>query len=902
MTKKRVHELAKELTIESKDLIAHLRSLGIEVKSHQSSLEDGDVERVKRLLRANEPHDLIEKRVKDTVIRRRVVHKPVEETKASVVEAGELRTDSDKTETPSEPAKVSHKTAAKERVSKVHAPKEVVQTEASHQEISPEKAHVPSPISSAPHEAPAERIGVEDDLAVAKPAFPRKARTALAEKPAAVTPPISGEPAEKPPEKGKLPAAAQPRPAHRPLEAKRVPYAKTGLAVSIASALPSPAEKPKRDEEEKPRKKSKAPVEVLIEEQPPARKKAFVKKIGEKKTGRIDTEFEERPSRWKEAKKPAIVKMLKTAITVPKAVKRRIKVGETITVGELGKKIGVKVGEIINKLIPLGMMETKNQPIDSDVATLIAAEFGYQVEAAEIDYDGEIQKKMDIPPEKLKRRAPVVTVMGHVDHGKTSLLDAIRKTNVIGGEAGGITQAIGAYHVHIKDRDIVFLYTPGHEAFTAMRARGAKVTDIVVLVVAADDGVMEQTVEAINHSRVAGVPIIVAINKIDKPGADPEKIKQALTEYNLLSEACGGDTIFCEISAKKKEGIEELLEMILLQADMMDLKADPERCARGVVIEATLDRGRGPVATILIQEGTLKEGDAFVSKSEYGRVRAMINDGGTRIKNAGPSMPVEVIGFSRVPQVGTGFICLEDEKKTRNIAEYWIRKEREKELSSYSKITLEQLYQKIKEGVKDFNVIIKGDVQGSIEALTEALNKLSTADVRLKIIHASTGAVTETDVMLASASNAIIIGFNVRPDSRVSEVAGQEGVEIKLYDIIYNVISDMKDAMEGLLEPVYRQVTQGRAEVRQLFKIPKAGTIAGSYVLDGKIARNSLLKLVRDGVVVYDGKVISLKRVKDDAREVTAGFECGIGIEGFNDLHMGDIIESYVNEEVERKL
>ena len=594
--------------------------------------------------------------------------------------------------------------------------------------------------------------------------------------------------------------------------------------------------------------------------------------------------------------------MLKTAITVPKAVKRRIKVGETITVGELGKKMGVKVGEIINKLIPLGMMITINQPIDSDVATLIAAEFGYQVEAAEIDYDGEIQKKMDISPDKLKPRAPVVTVMGHVDHGKTSLLDAIRQTNVIGGEAGGITQAIGAYHVHIKDRDIVFLDTPGHEAFTAMRARGAKVTDIVVLVVAADDGVMEQTVEAINHSRVAGVPIIVAINKIDKPGADPEKIKQALTEYNLLSEAWGGDTIFCEISAKKKEGIEELLEMILLQADMMDLKADPERCARGVVIEAKLDRGRGPVATILIQEGTLKEGDAFVSKSEYGRVRAMINDAGARIKNAGPSMPVEVIGFSRVPQVGTEFICLEDEKKTRNIAEYWIRKEREKELSSYSKITLEQLYQKIKEGVKDFNVIVKGDVQGSIEALTEALNKLSTADVRLKIIHASTGAVTETDVMLASASNAIIIGFNVRPDSRVSEVAEQEGVEIKLYDIIYNVISDMKDAMEGLLEPVYRQVTQGRAEVRQLFKIPKAGTIAGSYVLDGKIAKNSLLKLVRDGVVVYDGKIISLKRVKDDAKEVAAGFECGIGIEGFNDLHMGDIIESYVNEEVERKL
>jgi translation initiation factor IF-2 len=637
-----------------------------------------------------------------------------------------------------------------------------------------------------------------------------------------------------------------------------------------------------------------------MEDQPAVKKKAFIKKIVEKKSKRDDLDTDERPSRWRESKK-AVVKMQKTAITVPKAVKRRIKVGETISVGELAKKMGVKVSEVINKLIALGMMATINQPIDCDAATLIATEFGYQVESSGMDYDEEIQKA-EIAPEKLRARAPVVTVMGHVDHGKTSLLDAIRETNVIGGEAGGITQAIGAYHVHIKNRDIVFLDTPGHEAFTAMRARGAKVTDIVVLVVAADDGVMEQTVEAINHSRVAGVPIIVAINKIDKPGADPEKIKQALTEYNLLSEAWGGDTIFCEISAKKKLGIEELLEMILLQADIMDLKADPDRFARGVVIEAKLDRGRGPVATILIQEGTLREGDAFVAKSEFGRVRAMINDSGKRVKEAGPSIPVEVIGFSRVPQAGTEFICLEDEKKTRSIAEYWIRKERARELSEYSKITLEQLYQKIKEGVKAFNVIIKGDVQGSIEALTDALNKLSTADVRLKIIHASAGAITETDVMLASASNALIIGFNVRPDSRVSEVAEQEGVEIKLYDIIYNVIADMKAAMEGLLEPIYRQVVQGRAEVRQLFKVPKIGTIAGCYVLDGKIVRSSPLKLVRNGVVVYDGVILSLRRQKDDSREVAAGFECGIGIEGYNDLREGDIIETYVNEEVARKL
>ena len=456
--------------------------------------------------------------------------------------------------------------------------------------------------------------------------------------------------------------------------------------------------------------------------------------------------------------------------------------------------------------------------------------------------------------------------------------------------------------MHINSRDIVFLDTPGHEAFTAMRARGAQVTDIVVLVVAADDGVMGQTIEAINHSKVAGVPIIVAINKIDKPGADPEKIKQSLTEHGLLSEQWGGETIFCEVSAKKKMGIEDLLELILLQADVLELKADPDVSARGVIIEAKLDRGRGPVATVLIQQGTLREGDAFVSKTEFGRVRAMNNDQGRRVKEARPAMPVEVIGFSSVPQTGAEFVCVEDEKKARNIAEYWIRKAREKELSASSKITLEQLYQKIKEGVKDLNVIIKADVQGSIEAISDALHKLSTEDVQMKVIHSSTGAISETDVMLASASNAIIIGFNVRPDARVSELAQQEGVEIKLYDIIYNIIADVRAAMEGLLEPEYKEVVQGRAEVRELFKVPKVGIIAGCHVTDGKITRAAGIKLVRDSVAVFDGKILSLRRFKDDAREVLAGFDCGIGIEGYNDIHVGDVIESYIIETLERKL
>jgi translation initiation factor IF-2 len=652
---------------------------------------------------------------------------------------------------------------------------------------------------------------------------------------------------------------------------------------------------------ERPKKKGKAQVEVFIEEEKKIPSRKILEKKIEKRLKKHDEDQEVIFTKWREGKKSAPAKMKKTEITVPKAIKRRIKVGETISVGDLAKRMGVKASEIINKLMSMDVMATINQTIDYDIASIVAGEFSFQVEPAEMEFE-ESASKTPSTTENLKPRAPVVTIMGHVDHGKTSLLDAIRQSNVIDGEAGGITQAIGAYHVHINGRDIVFLDTPGHEAFTAMRARGAQVTDIVVLVVAADDGVMGQTVEAINHSKVAGVPIIVAINKIDKPGADPEKIKQALTEHGLLSEQWGGDTIFCEVSAKKKINIEELLEMILLQADVMELKADPDLPARGIIIEAKLDRGRGPVATVLIQEGTLKEGDSFVSKTESGRVRAMINDQGRRIQEAGPSMPVEVIGFSSVPQTGAEFFCVEDEKKARGIADYWTRKAREKELSSLSKVTLEQLYQRIKEGVKECGVIIKADVQGSIGAISDALNKLSTDDIKLKIIHSSTGAISETDVMLASASKAIIIGFNVRPDARVVEIAQQEGVEIKLYDIIYNVISDVRAAMEGLLEPEYKEVVQGRAEVRELFKVPKVGTIAGCYVTDGKIMRSNNLKLVRDSVVVFDGKILSLKRFKDDAREVQAGFECGISIEGFNDIHPGDVIEAYITETLAKKL
>lgn len=895
MTKKRVYELAKELGIENKELISRLEKLGIAVKSASSGLEDNDVEKVRIEFQLGEPREMVEQRIKSTVIRRRAVRPVVEEVKPEPppVEA-EIRITPDEEKIEKIVAKevIKEKVVPKEVQPKPAAPREVIPEATAPKEISPTEAITPEKAKVETQE------DIREKPAAVVEEIPKKLKKKIGVVEKKAVPP---EVKELPKKEEKKEAITPHIPKEPIPEVKKELPKKPDLKIVKEITPPKVVEKPAKWEAEKVKIKGKKAVEVVMEELPSARKKAFIKKLVDKKDRREDLEREERIIKWKEGKRPVATKMKKTVITIPKAIKRRIKVGEVITVGELAKKMGVKANEVINKLIGLGLMVTINQAIDCDAATLIAGEFGYQIEPVGAEYDESLQKA-DSASENLKTRAPVVTIMGHVDHGKTSLLDAIRQTNVIAGEVGGITQAIGAYHVHIKDRDIVFLDTPGHEAFTAMRARGAHVTDIVVLVVAADDGVKDQTIEAINHARVAEVPIIVAINKIDKPGADPGKIKQVLTDYNLLSEEWGGETIYCEVSAKKKEGIEELLEMILLQADVMDLRADPIRPARGIIIEAKLDRGRGPVATVLIQEGTLREGDAFVSKTEFGKARALINDQGARVKEAGPSMPVEVIGFSKVPQVSAEFICVEDEKKARNIGEYWIRKERERELTKSSKITLEQLYEKIKEGVKELNVIIKGDVQGSIEALIDALTKLATQDIKVKIIHSSTGTITETDVLLASASNAVIIGFNVRPDARVVDIAEQEGIEIKLYDIIYDVIADMKAAMEGLLEPVYKEIDIGRAEVRELFKVPKIGTIAGSYVTYGKITRSANLRLVRDGVLIYNSKVLSLRRFKDDVKEVTEGFECGIGIEGFNDIRTGDIIEAYISEKVERKL
>ncbi len=597
--------------------------------------------------------------------------------------------------------------------------------------------------------------------------------------------------------------------------------------------------------------------------------------------------------------------MKKTEITVPKAAKRVVRIVDAISVADLSQKLGVKASEIVKKLMSLGVMATVNQLIDVDAVTLVAQDYDYEVENAAVQEETLIEGGMEeqAQVEGLEPRAPVVTVMGHVDHGKTSLLDAIRKTNVVGDEAGGITQHIGAYHVHLEKGDVTFLDTPGHEAFTAMRARGAKATDIVILVVAADDGVMPQTIEAINHAKAANVPIIVAINKIDLPQADPNRIKQELTQYELVSEEWGGDTIFVEVSAKKRKNIKELLEMILLQSEVLELKANPNASARGIVVEAKLDKGRGPVCTVLIQDGTLNVGDAVVVGLNYGRVRAMISDWGKRTDSAGPSMPIEILGLSGVPAAGEPLVVVKDEATAKQIASIRQKKSLEKDRLKTAKVSLTDLYDQINKGeVKELNLILKADVHGSIEALKDTLEKLSTDAIKLKVIHSGVGGISEGDVMLAAASNAIVIGFNVRPEPKAQALAEKENVDLRFYTIIYNLVDEIKAAMEGMLSPVVREEVIGRAEIRDVFRVTKVGNVAGCYVTEGKAARGAHVRLIRDNVVIYDGKLSSLKRFKDDVKEVATGYECGMAIEGYNDIKEGDVIELYTLKEEAAKL
>ncbi len=686
----------------------------------------------------------------------------------------------------------------------------------------------------------------------------------------------------------------------------------TGPGKSTANGAKSPAQTPAQAaaSKGKDKKKSKRVVTVDTKEENRAKKPGKAARKGRQRvsfsrggdsSGREFTQMRKGGRRKKDKRRKN--QQASTQVTESKAIKRRIKIFDTISVGDLAKRMGIKANEVIAKLMALGVMATLNQSLDLDTATLVAADFGYEVEQAMTEELGIEALQEEEQGGKKQPRFPVVTVMGHVDHGKTSILDAIRRTDVAEGEAGGITQHIGAYHVKAPSGDITFVDTPGHAAFTEMRSRGAKVTDIVVLVVAADDGVMNQTKEAIAHAQAAEVPIVVAINKIDKDNADPARVIRELGDFSLIPEAWGGNTIFCETSAKQGIGIKELLENIQLQAEILELSADPDRKAKGTIIEAQLHKGRGPVATVLIQEGTLRAGDYFVAGRFSGKVRSLINDRNEQITEAGPSLPVEVQGLSGVPQAGDEFVVVTDEKMAKSVSGARQLKVRESELASASKVSLENLFEKMAEQeMKELRVILRSDVQGTLQAFGQATEKLSTDVIRVRVLHEGTGAVTENDIHLASASDAIIIGFNIRPAVKVKELAEQEQVDIRTYDVIYHALEDIEKAMVGMLDPEFEERVIGTAEVRDIFSVPKIGTIAGSAVIDGKIERNAGIRVLRDSVVIFTGTISSLRRFKDDVKEVANGYECGIGVENYNDIKVADTLEAFIMDEIEAKL
>jgi translation initiation factor IF-2 len=882
MTKIKVSALAEKLGVEAKEALARLKDIGVDAKTATSLVDDTVLSRLEAAKIKSSSSD--EVRVTTNIIRRRAKVAPVEpvveatpEKDASAVEKT-VETDKNdtKTEKPSD-------TSIKVDVPPVA---EVPEKQPEPEKANPNQARILGRMEIPGVTSRTTRVVPKDAQAppASRPSMPRPAA------------PRPGEQRPASPRPGDT-AQRRPAPAGGAPEPDRSRMKQVQLVPAAPPAGDSRRPGGKKDGQNfgpdagKGGKKNAAPAKK--KEQP--RKQEIL----EKRERVFDPVYKGSKKRGKER---VVTSTRSTEITTPKAIKRIIKISETISVGELAKRMGIKANDLIKSLMKMGMMVTINHPLDFDTAVILSSEYGYEVENVAVDLD-EILESTPDAPETLEKRPPVVTIMGHVDHGKTSLLDAIREANVIAGEAGGITQHIGAYDVELNGRKITFLDTPGHEAFTAMRARGAKVTDIVILVVAADDGVMPQTREAINHSKAAGVPIIVAVNKVDKPDARPENVKRELMEFGLVASEWGGDATMVEVSAKKRLNLEELLEMILLQADVMELKANPNKQAKGTVVEAKLDKGRGPVATVLVQEGTLKNGDYCVVGVHSGRVRAMQNDRGEKVLSAGPSMPVELIGLSGVPDAGDVFVAMKDEKQAKEIATLRQIKHREVELAKHSKLSLEDLYKKIQSGeVKDLNVIVKGDVHGSIEAVGESLRKLSTDAVRLNVIHSAVGAVTETDVNLAAASNAIIIGFNVRPEVKAQGLAEKEGVDIRLYSIIYDAVEDVKKAMEGLLAPTLKEKFLGRAEIREVFSVPKIGNVAGSYILDGKMLRNAQVRLLRDNVVVHEGKLSSLRRIKDDVKEVASGYECGIGIENYNDIKIGDIIEAFEIEKIATKL
>ncbi len=844
MAKMRVYQLAKELGMSSKELIGKLRDeLDIQVKNAQSGLDEKQVMLVKEFIKPVSIQKKEEKKAK--------VEKP-------------------------------KKQAPKPKLEKVEPEKE---------EAKQEKVKVTveeKPIEEKPRKEERRR----KDVRVLSPeeiARRRRKRKFIKQKPREERKPLRE-------------IKQRPKPiAEKKKEEKVTREQLEKLVTSMKEQRER--EKPKTEEEliaEKKREKRELEEQKKFQE--------LMRKIEEK--NRAKAKRKKRKKKEKETPKEIPFEELSEEEQLQRLIEeeerqKTVVIPEVISVKELAEKLNVEPNQLIGELITLGKMVTLNQPVDFETAKKLIESHG-KIAKLESEEVIEIIEEEEEAPENLKPRPPVVTVMGHVDHGKTTLLDYIRNTKIAEREAGGITQHIGASVVEVETpegrRKITFLDTPGHEAFTAMRARGAQVTDIAILVVAADDGVMPQTVEAINHSKAAGIPIIVAINKIDKPGANPEKVKQELTQYGLIPEDWGGDTIMVPVSAKTGQGVDELLEMVVLQADMMDLKANPDRPARGVVLEARLDRQKGPVATLLVQNGTLKVGDSVVAGLYAGKIRAMFDDRGKQVKEAGPSMAVEVLGLDGVPQAGDKFAVVKDEKTARKIAEHRQELARESAIEKQKRLSLEDLFSQMQKGeVKELNIIVKADAQGSIEAIRKSLEDLSTDEVKVNIIHSGTGPITENDIMLATASNAIVIGFNVRPDSSARKAAEKEKVDVRTYRVIYEIVDDIKKAMQGLLKPEEKEVYLGSAEVRATFKVPKVGTVAGCYVKDGVIRRNANVRLVRDGVVIFEGKISSLKRFKEDVREVQAGYECGIGLENFNDIKVGDTIECYTTELVEKE-
>lgn len=914
MSKVRIYDLAKEMGVTPKELANRIKKMGYDIRSHSSTLSEEDAQAVKHRLEAEgwpkekqvQEETPLESSKKASIIIRRAKEKEAEKEKEEEVKAVKPKL---------KIKLVIKKPVKKEEVEEVKPEeKPEVRAEEEPAQVPEEVTSEGPPESKKPEKKPEERPEKEAKVVEAQKPAEEEAKEGKEVKEVVRGPKVVARAVGVAKEVIKKEVKKEEKkPKEKPKKPRRVvtDFAKKAKPAAQAAPPEKPAEK-----------KKKARKKEVVELEEFRKKKAAKKRTAKPKTEREEIleelelmkeleagpeamelpEVQEEAPALKAEEKEEKKEAPERPPTLPRKEKK-IKVYESIQVGELAKLMGVKTSEIIRKFMEMGTMVTINQSIDPETAAIIAAEFGYEVEQAPIEEE-QLLEYTPPSPEELEPRPPVVTVMGHVDHGKTTLLDAIRQTDVAAREAGGITQHIGAYKVRLENgQEITFIDTPGHEAFTSMRARGAQVTDIVILVVAADDGVMDQTREAVDHARAAGVPVVVAINKIDKPEANPERVKTELAELGLVPEEWGGETLYAEISAKKKIGIRDLLDLVLLQAEMLELKAAPNRPARGRIIESRLDKGRGPVATIIVQEGTLREGDPFVAGTTYGRVRAMLDEHGCRLKQAGPSTPVEVLGFSEVPQAGDDFIVMPDEQKARKVAEYRARKQREAEVAREAKMSLEKLFEKLREGeIKELKVILKADVQGTLEALADSLQKLSTDEVRVNIIRTGIGAVSESDVMLASASEAIIIGFNVRPTAKAKALAQQEKVEIRFYDVIYKVIEDVKKAMAGLLEPEYEERIMGVAEVRATFKVPKVGVVAGCYVKEGKIERGAKVRLLRDNVVIYTGRIASLKRFKEDVKEVVAGYECGVGLENFHDIKVGDLLEAFEVVEIKREL